>query len=897
MSKLKRLATLAVSICMLATVGFAAACDDDTTHTKHVDANNDGKCDVCGEDMSTPDTDPDPGPDEEDPEITVGTDPDADKKLDSADIILNDGKKYTYNTYTSVSPSNWNELTYQDQNDLQIVNYIMSPFFEFDYEFDANGEIVPGGFNVRYSAARGIEDVTAEYAEEWGLTDEQVDIGGYAWKITLRDDLKWDDGTEIHAEDFVYTMSEQLNPLFYNFRADSFYNSGTMIHNARNYLFQGSVGDYPADTAYINYSEDLDDELIFSLGNGENLPGIEAVCSFRTSMGVPATYTAEQTVQFILANGCGSDFNVAVAAKMEGKTLAQIKADPEMKAAWEALIGWWQTLPNEELDFFVVNDFTWPEMDFDQVGIFVGETENELVLVLDSNINLLEDDGSLTYLAAYQLQSLPLVKKDLYEKCKQEPVAGSTLWTTTYNSSLETTASWGPYKLAQFQPGTSYTLERNTNWYGYSLEKYEGQYKTDSIYCRTLPEWNTAWQAFQRGEIDSISMDVTIADQYRNSSHALFTPSDFVGSMQLQSSAEALKNNETAGVDKEMLIYPEFRKALSLGINRAQFAEETTVSSLAGFGLFNSMHYYDVAHGGVYRNTEPAMRVILDVYGFTENADGTWTDGNRNYGDLIEAYDAVTGYNPTLARELLTEAYNKALAAGTINATDKVVLVYGTAEENESTTRTCNFLNNAVKELAKGTPLEGRIEITIDGHYANTWADEFKNGAYEICLGGWTGAAWDPGYFLLAYLDPNYMYSVAWDTSAEMMTFTMPTVEDWTDEQNEARGLGIELTMSLMDWYYCLNGTGGNYNWSQGVVPDDVRLELIAALEKAILEQYYSVPLDYEFTAELYSYKTEYISTTYNTFMAYGGIQYMDYNYTDDEWTSYLAENTLDYTK
>ena len=42
--------------------------------------------------------------------------------------IFTDGN-YTYNTYTAQSPSNWNELTYQDNNDTQIMNYLESSFF------------------------------------------------------------------------------------------------------------------------------------------------------------------------------------------------------------------------------------------------------------------------------------------------------------------------------------------------------------------------------------------------------------------------------------------------------------------------------------------------------------------------------------------------------------------------------------------------------------------------------------------------------------------------------------------------------------------------------------------------------------------------------------------------
>ena len=148
-------------------------------------------------------------------------------------------------------------------------------------------------------------------------------------------------------------------------------------------------------------------------------------------------------------------------------------------------------------------------------------------------------------------------------------------------------------------------------------------------------------------------------------------------------------------------------------------------------------------------------------------------------------------------------------------------------------------------------------------------------------MGGWTGAAWDPGYFLLAYLSPAYMYSAAWDTSTVTMTFTMKGVgEDGAD---------ITETMSLMDWYKCLNGNGGKYDWSSNALPQEQRLQLIAALEKEVLQVYYSVPLYNNFSASMLSYKVDYISYEYNTFMGYGGIKYMHYNYTDAEWAATVA--------
>ena len=141
---------------------------------------------------------------------------------------------YTYNTYLSVSPSDWNELTYQDANDTNIMSYLGSSFFTYDFKFDSEGNIIDGEFTTNYDAATKLEDVTEDYAGQYAVPEKAT--SKYAYKITLREDLKWHDGTAITAEDFVYTMKEQLNPDFKNYRADSFYNSGTVIHNARDYV-------------------------------------------------------------------------------------------------------------------------------------------------------------------------------------------------------------------------------------------------------------------------------------------------------------------------------------------------------------------------------------------------------------------------------------------------------------------------------------------------------------------------------------------------------------------------------------------------------------------------------------------------------------------------------------
>ena len=765
---------------------------------------------------------------------------------------VDDGKDYTYNTYTTLSPSNWNELTYQDSNDTQIMNYIGDSFFQYDFKYDAQGQIVPGEFEMKYGAATKLEDVTAQYAEKWGLP---ADGKGYAYKITLREDLAWSDGTRIFAEDFIYTMKEQLNPLFQNYRADSFYVGGTIIHNAENYAKQGQTLQSSVSTVMAN-------------------KGYETIADFvageaATTLFVNWDYSFGDTYKDGAWTGEAED--AIVEAGLNAADLYKLFSDTII--SW----GYDQATADEYFVAEVYLDYTFPELDFSEVGIFVGDTKYEIVLVLDKALPLLKEDGSLSYQAAYNMASLPLVKKDLYEACKQAPTGGSTLWTSTYNSSVETTASWGPYKLESYQSGKEYIITRNEFWYGY--KEYAGLYQTDRIVCETIEEWQTAWLKFLAGEIDGIGIDVTVADDYKNSERAYFTPDDFVASLQLQSNGKALKEREEAGIDKEILTNVKFRQALSLSIDRQEFAAKTTTSSLEGFGLFNSMHYYDVENGGVYRNSDDAKKVLCEIYG---------VDASK-YENLDDAVDAITGYDLELARKLLVEAYEEELAAGRISATDKVKLTLGSGAINATVQRRFDFIINAWTELAVGTPLEGKMEFEIKD-FQTAWAKDFRAGAYDVCMGGWSGAAWDPGYFLLAYLSPAYMYSAAWDTSSVMLEFTMKGVGE--------NGADITDNMSLIDWYNCLNGAASaKYDFSANALEQSQRLQLIAALEKEVLKVYYSVPLYNSFSASLISFKCEYTTYEYNTFMGYGGLKYMTYNFTDAEWAAAVAEQggELDY--
>ena len=828
-------------------------------------------------------------------------------KDDEPEIPTADLKQGTYRTYTSVMPSNWNELTYADNNDTQIMNNLVSSFYEYDYEFDeAKGgkfnedgtinadAIVSGGFTVNYSAATKLEDVTSTVDAKWGYTDEQKATGGYAWKITLREDLKWDDGTPIDATDFVYTMQQQLDPLFQNMRASTYYNN-IQVKNARNYVYQGQADFFDNSGLGYTYDDLALVDGVYTLGGAECYIALKSPLDWLSGNSLTAYVNAYGSAYFGV-----EDFEaLAALADEDGNVEPTQEAIDLLTGVITAVPAWGESAA--DVVNYMYAFYTYPEVAFEDVGMY-SPSQYEIVVCLDAPIQCLKEDGSLSYEAAYSFASLPLVKEDLYESCKQEPVTGSTLWTTNYNTSVETSASWGPYKLTQFQSGKSYTLERNDNWYGYALEDNANQYNVTKIECEQIAETNTAWMSFLSGGLDSIGLDVTHKEDYRNSKYTYYAPGTGSFGMNLYANLDVLK---TSGRNNGILAIRDFRKAISLSLDRDDYNATCYTSHQTLLGLLGPSYYYDVENGGVYRDTVYAKEALLRVYGFTENEDGTWTDGTNTYVDYEEAYEAMNGYNPTLAKELVESAYKELTENAEhygYDASKPIIILFGTSTDNENTRRQYDYFVNMFTKMVEGTSLEGKIQVNFDASFGDAWADDFKAGAYDLAPGtGFSGGAFDPSGFLQCYLDPSagLMYSTWWDTENEQLTFTMP--------EGDYEGAGEELTMSVYNWYCCLNGLAEaysqpyTYNWGAGFIPEDARLELTARLEELTLEQYYTIATTSEYSAEVTGAKFTYLTDEYNIFMGFGGYRYMTVNYTDSEWTQYVADHngdlTSEYTK
>lgn len=766
-----------------------------------------------------------------------------------------DAKMYTMREYTSQMPSQWCTILSNDNANSTMESYFTSAFYEFNYKFDADGKIVPGAYTVEYSASTKLEDVTKKYAGKYGLAADAEK--GQAFAMTLRNDLKWDDGTPIKAADFVYTMSQQLSPNYLFDTASNYYSGNYVIHNAEKYVKQGQKGMFPATSVVTVYNQSDDAKLIFTLNGHDSY-----VADYLTSNGVdPQAYVAN-----------AAKVTVDALKAIEGKSLAEIKNDETMLATWTAVLGWWQTEPNEELHFFKM-EYEYPKMDFSEVGYFVGDNEYELVMVIDGTLNPLDAEGNLTYEAGYYFSSWPLVKKDLWEQCEDQ---SKTPYANSYCTTQEKSASWGPYKLTYYQDQKTYTVSRNDKWFGYGLPQYANQYQTDAIVTEKIEEWDTAWLAFQKGNLDGIGMDVKIAADYRTSKRAYFTPETWTFDLNIQSNSRTDKRNNL------ILNYADFRKAISLSLDRDDYCAKNSPSSQAALGLLNSMYYYDVENGKVYRESIQAKEAILNAYGATKNADGSWKVGETTYTDIEDALDATTGYNLTLARQLVENAVAQAKTDGKYSDGEEIILTYGIETQTANTDRVKNWFQAAFDSMTKGTSIEGKVKIEYFMFSSATWSEQFADGEYDLCFGAWGQAAFNPAYLLCeTQISDENRYAVNWDPKTVSVT-----VKATPDDKHED---GI-YTYNLEQWRLILQGKDGcPVNFKN--FPMEDQLAALGAVETAILKEYYSIPVYSRYSASLMGYKVDYVSYEYNTFMGYGGIRYMTFNYDDTAWAEFVASN------
>ena len=774
---------------------------------------------------------------------------------------------YTYNYALAEFPTNWNYHTYQTNIDAEILDYISSSFYVFDYNETKDGYAMVDGMAVGDPV-----DVTAEYVGQYGIVEGDT---ARAYVLNLRQDLKWQDGTPITANDFVESAKRLLNPEAQNYRADVMYAGSVQIHNAEAYLKQGQVNMTENNLAPTRY-------LVADLVKAED-------GTYTTPDGIPmyiatgfalTDWLSGNTLQYYVEGYGDSMFDVesfnalAAMANEEGLVAATDETIDLLTKVITFSADWGESADN--IPDYLVYEVTYPEVAWENVGWFA-KSDYELVFVMDAPL-----DG---FYLKYNLPA-PLVNIEMYDACASV-VDG--VYTNTYCTSAETTMSYGPYKLTSYQADKQYVLEKNEYFYDLS----EDTYQATSIVVDCVKEASTRLELFQQGKLDTFGLSKDYMDEYQMSDYCYYATGDSTFAMVFNPDAEALVTAQAAAgenINKTILTIKEFRQAMSYALDRNAFCLATSPMNAPGFGLFSGLIVSDPESGTAYRTTDVAKNVLAEFWGVSEE----YGEG-KLYADIDEAVDSITGYNLAKAQELFNVAYDAAIAQGLMDEDDVVEIKIGTP--NNTATFYNNgyeFLVNNYTEAVKGTKLEGKLTFSRDDTLGNAFADALKNNQVDMLFGvGWTGSALDPYGLIEAYVYTDNQYDDSTDFTAITCdieingTVYTASVQDWQKIMN-----GIPCTVTAAD--------GSTMEYSCGVSDEDpaTRLAILGALEGAVLQNYNFLPIMDDASAQLRGQQIEYYTEEYIFGMGFGGMKYYTFNYTDAEWDAYVAENNgeLDYT-
>lgn len=791
---------------------------------------------------------------------------------------------YTFKDSVSQMTTNWNPHTYQTTDDAYLTEYIRSGLYSFIFNDELNAiegkDNYAGYVIVPEMAASAPVDVTEKVkAEHPEFNIPESATSGYAYTIDLNPACTWEDGTPINADSYVYSMQQLLDSSKLNYRASDYYSGNFVIAGAENYANSGNTTKtaVSVDGAAISYAFDTlvkndagqyttaDGKLLyFGLETGYGWMGGNSLADY-----YGAGYIPDEGVWSVLSAAADEDGFV-----------------PVTDAAIDALFLFtnseiWGNETKAELPYYMSYDVTYDTYDYSTVGLYKSG-DYQITLVLAQALS-----GFNLY---YNLTSNWLVNQELYDACAKYD---GDVYSTTYNTSVETTKSYGPYKLVSFQKDKALRLEKNENWWGWTDGKHvyvdpvDGltypMYQTTAIDCQVVAEAATRKMMFLKGELMGYGLQSEDFATYRNSDYVYVTPDETIYFLIFNGHKQAIANRENSeGFDKtkndlETMTLNSFRRAFAVTYDKELFASTVSPARSGGYGLIGTSYLYDPETGSRYRDTDQAKKALCEFYSVDIS----------KYASLDEAVDSITGYDPVTAKALFNQAYEEAIAAEYITDADgdgkcdqMIEIEYCMSADSEFMTTTINYLNEKLGEVITGTPFEGKIKVIKSALYGNDWSNKIREGLADTVLAGWSGSALNPFSLTDLYTNPENQYDGAWfDATTVSLTKTIG---------------GKEITMNLKQWSDALNGTtvtvdGVDYNFGEGLADIEDRLEILAAIETEVLKTYNYIPMLQNAGMSLLSQQVFYVVEEYNPVMGRGGVQYMKYNYNDTEWKEFVA--------
>ncbi|KSV58899.1 ABC transporter substrate-binding protein [Acetivibrio ethanolgignens] len=789
-----------------------------------------------------------------------------------ADTQAKEPATYTYRTYTASLGTKWNPHTWEIADERTILDYLSTGFVSLSIKDSENGE-----YQWIYEMAESITDVTKENKEDLekynvvfqeGMTKDTVEEG-YVFEIKLNKDAKWENGTPINADSYITSMKALLDSSMKNYRANSYYSGESAVAGGQEYYYSGTRVwlDNRASGGFT--LEDLvkREDGTYATPEGDSVYFASADKLSHLQEDTLKTYVEQYGATYFDVDAYDTLFAKADA---NGRVAVTDEAIELMTKVITKVADWNET--KADCANYIYYEHSYPEVDYDAtVGCYkVDDYTIRYVTRYHDDINVFLNSCLSTW----------LVYEDYYEKGKD---TSGELVTTNYGTSVETTMSYGPYRMESYQPEKQVVFVQNENWYGYekqedgSLVSYTNfevdgktvlQYQTTKIIIDVMDP-ATAKQAFLKGELSDWEPTADDLLNYTTSEQLYRADLTYTSSLFFNTNLDALKEMDKSKGNKNSVVLSniDFRKAFSLSIDRGEYVTATPGHKPA-YALMGNLYFYDIYNDPTssYRSSEPAMQAVCDLYGI-EYGEG------KAYETLEEAYKSVNGYNLTEAKALMKKACDQLVADKLYKAGEeiKIRIAYSSAALTSPQNKRLEMLNKYINAAAEDSGF-GKIVLEGVGNIPDPFGDVPK-GEYAIGAGAWGGAAFYPFSFLQVYCD-NEQYQInegaCWQPDKEKLTLNVE---------------GKDVTMTWKDWSNALIGSG-----PFATADYTTKLKITAKLEENFLKKYYRIPLDTQTNCTMLSFQCSNYTQNYNIMYGFGELRLLSYNFTDKEWADFVAE-------
>ncbi|WIF88262.1 ABC transporter substrate-binding protein [Acholeplasma laidlawii] len=763
----------------------------------------------------------------------------------------------TYRTYTS-GTAKLNPYSESLATASELFDYVTDSLYTGDYDWAKA---------IEEGTATKVGDFTNAASLPYArvprmAAGEPVDVkgDGTVWEITLRTDLKFQDGTPINANTFDYSWRQLLDPDQLNVRASNLYDASNLpLVNAEDYTKQKS-----------QKSDDFD-EPIWDAGNKGT---IETENAFAFTDDGDKIFHSNVDGYFVY-------FYPSEAATFGGNW-AMLYAEDNAFGGW--------VRQDKDGNPTVLPDGTPNPEAGEVVGYYQGAKPK--LMYADGTIVPLDNDGKPVGATAipndpvqwssvgfkvtgtHKFQITLTEPKDAWyvkgqlmsgitgvvHEAKYEAGKSADKRTTTYGTIDNPLVSYGAYNLIEWQDGVLYLFEKNDDHYA------ADEYRIERIRYDVIADQSIAVNEFKAGRLDIVGASGEYFKEFKDSPQLKLTPSTVFFRFAFNIA------ERPDGTTNPILTYPEFRQAFYYAIDREEFASEVRAPAYANQGFIGPV-YIATEYGSVsYRGSDAGKAVFAPLSPET------------------------TGFNPTKAKQLFDAAYAKSVADGNIKNGDKVTVEY-TYYKVETNDTVADWVKQTVEAI-----FGDKFELKLNGVSSDALDAAWDNFDFDMTFGGRQGLNFNPvslmGQVYNSISGAANMLEHGFNTGDIALEIELPNtkaaLQRWVADFNEETASEAQLaaygrwTAALANFgdtdtysatfdnvYKAAASTFYNVSDVNYTGRNDDFDRITAAMEAALLEEMIAIPLFTSVSATVYSARVKFEATEYHAWMGWGGLKYM----------------------